>query len=297
MLDLHRLRYFVAVMDCGSISAASKRVNAAQPALSYHMSELERLTGLKLFDRLPRGISPTLDGLFLLEHARSLLQAVDHVEQAISARSHRSVQARVRLGMIPSLAATYAPEIIAAWSRAFPQSELHVFEARTADCSRMLAQSELDIAIHVGTGKEDASCVLFTEKLYLISGKPLPQAIGNAMPLEALSGIDLILPAKSNPIRVVIDKAFRARRINPNILMEIDGQDTVKRAVEEGIAASIMSWNGVRKECNSNMLLAYAITEPDIHRSIVLSTASQFDQRLVGQLKDIMRNIVNVDRE
>ncbi len=119
MLDLHRLRYFVAIMDCGSISGASTSLNTAQPALSYHMNELERLTGLKLFDRHPRGMSPTSDGLFLLEHARSVLQAVEHVEREISTRSHRSFQASVSLGMIPSLATIYAREIIAAWSQVF----------------------------------------------------------------------------------------------------------------------------------------------------------------------------------
>lgn len=297
MLDLHRLRYFVAIMDCGSISGASRSLNTAQPALSYHMNELERLTGLKLFDRHPRGMSPTSDGLFLLQHARSVLQTVEHVEREISTRNQRSFQASVSLGMIPSLATIYAPEIIAAWSQVFPQSTLRVFEARTADCNRMLSQSELDIAIHVGTGKEDASNVLFTERLYLISQRPLPQAIGNTIPFRSLSEVDVILPAKANPIRIAIDKACAAAGLNLNVIMEIDGQDTVKRAVEDGAATSIMSWNSVRKECQSQTLRAYAITDPDIHRSIFLSAASQFDQRCLEPLRKIIRNIVHIERE
>ncbi|HEY0124528.1 MAG TPA: LysR substrate-binding domain-containing protein [Rhizobium sp.] len=179
----------------------------------------------------------------------------------------------------------------------FPQSTLRVFEARTADCNRMLSQSELDIAIHVGTGKEDASNVLFTERLYLISQKPLPQAMGNTIPFRSLSEVNIILPAKANPIRMAVDKACMAEGLNLNIVMEIDGQDTVKRAVEDGVATSIMSWNSVRKECHSKTLRAYAITDPDIYRSIFLSTASQFDRRCLEPLREIIRNIVHVERE
>ena len=66
MLDLRRLRYLVAIADCGSMSAAARQLGIAQPALSHHITELERLVGFPVLHRLARGVKATEKGEILL---------------------------------------------------------------------------------------------------------------------------------------------------------------------------------------------------------------------------------------
>jgi len=101
-LDLRRLRYFQVIADCGSMSGAARLLNLAQPALSYHVPELERLTGHTLFDRIRDGVQLTHAGRLLRSHAAAIVAKVDDAEQALEslARQHLPPPGRVGIAII-----------------------------------------------------------------------------------------------------------------------------------------------------------------------------------------------------
>ena len=71
-MDLRQLRYFIAIVEAGSVSRAAERLRVAQPALSQHVRAMEAALGLPLLIRNPRGVLPTEAGLRLLEQAREI---------------------------------------------------------------------------------------------------------------------------------------------------------------------------------------------------------------------------------
>lgn len=73
--------------------------------------------------------------------------------------------------------------------------------------------------------------------------------------------------------------------------MEIDGLETVKRAIQAGMGLSILSWNAVRLECSEGVLFASRIIEPEIHRSIYLRASVTMEKDLFEALRDILRDI------
>ncbi len=78
-MEFRRLRYFVAVADAGNFHRAAEQLRVAQSALSRHIRELERETGIALLERLPRGVRPTDAGRLLLTDARRILADVQQV--------------------------------------------------------------------------------------------------------------------------------------------------------------------------------------------------------------------------
>jgi DNA-binding transcriptional LysR family regulator len=66
------LRQLAAVFECGSISAAAKKLHVQQPTLSRNMRAVERGVGVQLFDRTAKGIVPTAYGTALLQYQRAL---------------------------------------------------------------------------------------------------------------------------------------------------------------------------------------------------------------------------------
>ncbi len=74
MLQYRQLRYFVAVVEAGSISRAAGVVHVAQPALSQQIAELEDRIGTKLLLRTPRGVKPTSAGEVLFREAALILR-------------------------------------------------------------------------------------------------------------------------------------------------------------------------------------------------------------------------------
>jgi DNA-binding transcriptional LysR family regulator len=86
-LDLRLLRYFVAVVERGSVSMAARELVLTQPALSRAVQALERQLGLELLVRSPRGVEPTAAGLTIYEHANALRAAARRAVSAARASS------------------------------------------------------------------------------------------------------------------------------------------------------------------------------------------------------------------
>ena len=82
-MDLRQLRYFVAIVQSGSISRAALQLNVAQPALSMHIRNMETDLGTPLLFRAPHGVQPTEAGLILFRNARAILDQVETARHEI----------------------------------------------------------------------------------------------------------------------------------------------------------------------------------------------------------------------
>lgn len=80
-MDLRQLKYFVQIVESGSLAKASRQLFIAQPALSQHIAKLESEVGKPLLIRTAKGVTPTENGAALHHHARFILR---QLEQALS---------------------------------------------------------------------------------------------------------------------------------------------------------------------------------------------------------------------
>src|ERR1700747_1640914 len=108
MLDVTRLRVLVAVARHGSVTAAARALNYAQPSVSHHLARLEAETGTKLIQRAGRGIRLTDAGRLLAERAAEVIGRLDAAENELAA--YTGLRAgRLRLGAFPSALGTLVP--------------------------------------------------------------------------------------------------------------------------------------------------------------------------------------------
>src|SRR5690348_3791609 len=98
-LEVRILRTLVALADEGAMSRAAQRLHLSQPALSKQLAHAEQTTGLTLFERHPKGLSPTVAGHMLIDRARAVLREVDALSAA-ALRARRDVAGHIRLGFI-----------------------------------------------------------------------------------------------------------------------------------------------------------------------------------------------------
>ena len=286
MLDLRRLRYLVAIADCGSMSAAARQLGIAQPALSHHITELERLVGFPVLHRLARGVKATEKGEVLLSHAREITEKVRQAEAEIRAMAYLDERV-IRLSLIPSWATAFAPSIISEVAASMPKVSLRLIEARNDESLRLIRLGKVDMAVALVGAEDKADDLIVKESLFAVSSRP----IGRSIPLEAAAGLNLILPPKDNPLRISIDEAAARAGITLNVTMEIDGQDTIKRAVSAGIGATILSWNSVQQEQEAGQLRAAHIIAPVIYRSIHLLRNREVDERTFRLFRDLLRAV------
>ena len=146
MLDVTRLRVLVAVARYGSVTAAARALNYAQPSVSHHLARLESETGTKLIQRAGRGIRLTDAGRLLAERGAEVIGRLDAAESELAA--YTGLRAgRLRLAAFPSALGTIVPAAAAFLRDSDPGIDLRLTEAEPPEALRMLRAGYVDVAL------------------------------------------------------------------------------------------------------------------------------------------------------
>jgi len=180
MLDVTRLRVLVAVARHGSVTAAARALNYAQPSVSHHIARLEAETGTRLTQRAGRGIRLTDAGRLLAERAEEIIGRLDAAENELAA--HIGLRGgRIRLAAFPSALGTIVPAAAARLEAEHPGMDLTLAEAEPPEALRMLRAGYVDVALvfrHAQGGvaappsdaSEDArATLLLDDPIYLVT--------------------------------------------------------------------------------------------------------------------------------
>ncbi|GAA1313544.1 LysR family transcriptional regulator [Brachybacterium tyrofermentans] len=149
MLDPLKLRVLRSVVETGSIRASAEALGYTPSAVSQHLTNLRRETGLELIERSGRGITVTAHARLIAAEAGPALDALRALERTVKdLRSGRT--GTLRLGYATSIAATWIPELAQDVRRTYPDLGL---ELALRDCScEDLAEAGMDIVVGEGTG-------------------------------------------------------------------------------------------------------------------------------------------------
>ena len=146
MLDVTRLRVLVAVARYGSVTAAARALNYAQPSVSHHLARLEAETGIKLIQRAGRGIRLTDAGRLLAERGAEVIGRLDAAENELAA--YTGLRAgRLRLAAFPSALGTIVPAAAAMLRARQSSIDLRLTEAEPPEALRMLRAGYVDVAL------------------------------------------------------------------------------------------------------------------------------------------------------
>jgi DNA-binding transcriptional LysR family regulator len=146
MLDVTRLRVLVAVARHGSVTAAARALNYAQPSISHHLARLEAETGARLLQRAGRGVRLTDAGRLLAERAEEIIGRLDAAENELAAHVGLR-EGRVRLASFPSALGTIVPAAAARLEAESPGMDLMLAEAEPPEALRMLRAGYVDVAL------------------------------------------------------------------------------------------------------------------------------------------------------
>ncbi|WP_163508118.1 LysR family transcriptional regulator [Fodinicola acaciae] len=177
MLNLVHLSVLAAVARHGSVTEAAKELHYSQPSVSHHLSRLEAATGVKLVQRVSRGIRLTPEGQLLANRAIEILGRVEAASNELAAQAGLQ-SGRVRLAANASALSTIVPKAAATLAAAHPGLELSLYDRHPVESLEMLRRGELDIALifrHADAAVQDEGFRLVDvggDSIYLISQQP-----------------------------------------------------------------------------------------------------------------------------
>ncbi|MBH1963043.1 MAG: LysR family transcriptional regulator [Comamonadaceae bacterium] len=162
------VRYFLAVAECESLSAAALKLHVAVSAISRQIAKLEDMFGCPLFDRHARGVQLTEAGERLAKFARAVRLDADRViEEVRGVAAHGS--GIVRVGTVEGLAGGFMPHAMAEFRRKNPGIAIHLHVDAPAEISRLLQQGEIDLAVKYSVEPEPSLDILHQQKAPIVA--------------------------------------------------------------------------------------------------------------------------------
>jgi LysR family nitrogen assimilation transcriptional regulator len=155
-LTFRQLKYFVEVVDAGSITKAAERLHVTSTALSLQVKELEDQFRVSLLRRHSRGIEMTTSGADLYDRALKILELVDDASHALSADAPIP---NLRLGAPPSIARMIGVEAMLGAASWLGGVSVDVTEGWTIDLESRLASGDLDAVVGYDLSASDSAQV------------------------------------------------------------------------------------------------------------------------------------------
>lgn len=224
-MKLQQLKYFAAVFENGSFSAAADKVNATQSGLSMHVSQIEKRYDITLFTRTSSGVTPTEAGRAFYEDAVKVLAAARLAEDRLRTLS-KTVVGHVQVGLMPTFTRAVMPSVVLRFSKEYPNVRLSISEAYSSVLGQEVAEGNLDFAV-VPTLLE-ASDVLVTkpmgqdrECLVCSPDRALPISNG-VVRLRDMGPMKLVVPGRSNARRQSIEHYLMINDIEVSEFLELD---------------------------------------------------------------------------
>lgn len=240
-MELHQLRYFVAVAEAGSVSRAATRCFVAQPSLSQQLRKLEEELGQPLFDRVGRGVVLNEAGRALLPRARAILEQVQDIHGGIE-EDLESGRGPITVGAIPTMAPYVLPGVLRTFLRRFPDAELSIREDLTERLIEGVKDHTLDLAL-MSAPVEDARIdleVLAEERLLVAVGRGRPLPDPERLRLADLRDQPTVVLHEVHCLGRQIQEFCSGRRMNQRIVCRGTQLETVLRLVGMDLGISLV---------------------------------------------------------
>ncbi|HAT4999768.1 nitrogen assimilation transcriptional regulator NAC [Serratia marcescens] len=275
-MNFRRLKYFVKIVDIGSLTQAAEVLHIAQPALSQQLATLEGELKQQLLIRTKRGVQPTEAGNILYAHAQTILRQCEQAQSAVNSAG-QAMSGQVSLGLASgSTAAQLALPLLQTLRDQQPGILLSLYENGGAALAGQVANQTLDMAMVYGAKMPAGlhAIALMREDLYLVATRAVPHP-GNSVELLDVARLNLFLPREGDAVRNQLEEAMALRKLAANVVGEIESSGALSAAIASGLGATVLPESVARAMIGPAKAWMARINAPTMSVPLSLCMSSQ----------------------
>lgn len=293
-VDIRQIRYFVKVLDTGSLSKAAEKLRLSQPALGLQLRRLEEELNTKLIVRHSRGVVPTEEGRALYDHFVSILREIESTPQLLANLSGPP-QGSVSLGVTASMGLALVPALVRACPIELPRVKVRVIEIVSEKIPQGIDDGQFDLGLS-GVRHDNAYLYfepLITENLFFIGPRGHEAASDKPIRLAEVMRYPLVLPTRNHPIRRHLDEVLRNQRLKPIIILELDSVLLKKELILQSGQLTILPFSAVYREQLGGSMFARLILRPRLPDTMYLVSSKRRPHNLATRaVQDLIRKFV-----
>lgn len=241
MLDVRRLRVLVEVARRGSLSGAAEALSYTPSAISQQIAALERETGVTLVERRARGVALTDAGRVLVDHAEHVFAALDAAEAALA--EHTAMRSgQLRFASFATASATIVPRAVDAFRARYPNVDVRVEQATSAEGVSRLRAGRLDVVLTVdqepGPGVEITE--LFKDPYRVALHRSHRLAVTPQLQLAELAGERWIDVPPEGAAATVLARAYSHTGVKLRVAYESDDYTAIHELVGAGLGVALL---------------------------------------------------------
>ncbi len=256
------------------MTRAAAKLNVVQPAVSNQIKKLETTLKLELFERLPRGLSPTPAGRILYRLFAPVLENFHAAEHQAHALRTAQIQ-EIAIGMNPYAANAIMSDVLQAFRIRFPEMEVNVEEETSDTLLRRVADGVIDLAIihfgkhSIGIPATVAALALREEELVFIERDTGNNAKPKTLRLADFTGRPIVVPKSRSGFRHDLERAVAKLHTSLNVKLEINAPGPLLDLVARGDLAAVVPELAARRAIQHLPIRIRRIVQPSIKRSIL----------------------------
>lgn len=303
-MNLRHLQVFCAVVDCESFSAAAEQLVMTQPAVSMQVQSVERHFGVQLLERRNRRTVLTESGQVVYRWASEVLSSENDTQKLIH-ELKRAETGRVVVGASMTIGSHVLPPILSRFKRQHEGAEIVVrLGERHEVCAEVIAGNvDCGVLIAREIPSELEVEVLGAEELVFICAPTHRLADPRGVCVPDLASEPFIMAPRGSSYRRVIDDLLAEQGLTKvSVLMELDGADSVKRAVQQGLGIGVALRSGVEWELEHGLLREVPLPprRPLVELGLVYDPRRRLSpmlQEFTGYLRDQLREQLRWPKE
>lgn len=245
-MNLKQAHYMKTIAECGSITAAAKKLFVSQPSLSQMLRQIEDELGLPIFDRSVSPFRITYAGEKYLQAADTIIAANAQLENQIR-EIRQEHSGRLRLGISVTRAMQVIPLVVPVFSLQYPNVTLELTESGSANLESLLSKGQVDLVLAAmeSTSTQFAYELIEKETVGILAGPDtaIARRLSSGTPVELFQarGDSFVSLSPKHSVRITQDKLFRRCGFAPHILLETDSLEVARRVVVEAGACMLVA--------------------------------------------------------
>jgi LysR family nitrogen assimilation transcriptional regulator len=286
IIDCDLLTIFCKVAELENFSRAAVQLDLAQPVVTRKMKRLETELCVELFVRTNRGCQLTRSGKLLFAKAGDILAQLAHLREEVM-HSAEDISGSIAIGMTQTAGSYLAAYVVSTIAQHWPKLHVSLVQDVSSVLSAKLLSNELSIAVLFDPPHDDRiiAIPLLMERLHLAS-KPNARLVNIEAPAIAdLIDVPLILPARGQALRLLVDEAFSEIGALVNPIYETNSTALLKSLAAQGLGYTLLTYGTIAPEIASGQLAARPLNEPGM--SICLTLAYTHEHRRLKTVRFI----------
>ena len=300
-MDFKELESFVAIAKVKSFSKASEKLFLTQPALSNHISKLEKELGITLFERnnkktvlTPAGQQFYLSAMEILNQRENALLSLERYQGKIDGMLQISTS---------SVPGQYLmPDILAGFHKIYPDVTFNLHYLNSVEVAEQIVSGDLDFGF-IGADPDNRNIVyekVADDELVVIAPNRPPFTEMNSISFERLLDEPLLLRKEGSGTRQAFDVAYKHFSYlgkSARVLSYMDNNEMITLCVKAGLGLSIVSLGSVDDKVKAGYLKVLPVENYDFHHAFYFVYAKKRSlSPLVMRFRDYVLQTANFPR-